>query len=104
MWLQKHIYRCTRNNNCWRRNDVKTRNKNIIFKNNASFISCILKINNTFIENEEDLDIVSGNYSMTSGSLWNNCRDEINDSAIGNNPARNKINSNKTIASKFLEY
>ena len=41
---------------------------------------------------------------MASGSSWNNCRDEINDSAIGNNPARNKINNNKTITSKFLEY
>ena len=55
------------------------------------FRSCISKINNTFINNPEDLDIVmpinsllkySDNYSMTSGNLWNSYRDEINDFAI----------------------
>ena len=44
-------------------------------------------MNNTLIENSEDLDIImlmynlleySQNYSMTSGSLWNYYRDEIN--------------------------
>ena len=46
------------------------------------------KINNTFIGNAEDLDIVvsmynlleySGNYSMTLVRLWNYYRDEVND-------------------------
>ena len=46
----------------------------------------------------EDLDIVipmynlleySDNYSMTSGSLWNYYRDEINDDANENNAANN---------------
>ena len=55
-------------------------NKMIHFKNNAPFRSCISEINNTFIDNAEDFDIVimlynllefSDNYSMTSGSLWN---------------------------------
>ena len=41
-----------------RDNDDKTRNKKLILKNNAPFRSCISKINNTFIENAEDLDIV----------------------------------------------
>ena len=45
-----------------------------IFKNNAPFRLCLSKINNTFIDNAEDLDIVmsmynpleySDNYSMT---------------------------------------
>ena len=45
-------------------------------------------IHNTFIDNPEDLDIVmlvynlleySDNYSMTSVSLWNYYRDELND-------------------------
>ena len=58
------------------------------FKNNASFKSCLSKINSTLIENAEDLDIgmpmyilldYSQNYSMTSGSLWNYYRDEIDD-------------------------
>ena len=31
--------------------------KKVAFKNNAPFRSCIAKINNTLIENAEDLDI-----------------------------------------------
>ena len=58
-------------------NDEK-RNKKLTFKNNAPFRSCISKINNTFIDSAEDIDIVtpmynlleySDNYSMTSESL-----------------------------------
>ena len=56
------------------------RNKKLTFKNNVRFISCTFtyKINNTFIDNAEDLDIAmpmynlleySDNYSVTSGSL-----------------------------------
>ena len=64
-------------------------------KNNAPFRSCILKINNTFIDNEEDLDIVkpmynlleySDNYSMTS-RFWNYNWDEANDDVIESNAA-----------------
>ena len=52
----------------------------MVFKNHASLRSCITKINNTFVDNSEDLDIVmpmynlleyGDHYSMTSGSLWN---------------------------------
>ena len=32
--------------------------KKLAFKNNAPFISCISKINNTLIDNAEDLDIL----------------------------------------------
>ena len=39
-------------------NDVKTRNKKLIFKNNAIFRSCTSKINDIFIDNAEDFDIV----------------------------------------------
>ena len=95
-------------------NDVaKKRNKNLTFKNNAPFRSCISKINSTFIDNAEDLDIVmpiynlleyNGNYSMASGSLWNYYRDEINDCANEKNAARIKVNNSKTIASKSFEY
>ena len=46
----------------------------------------------------------SENYSMTSGSLWNNHRDEVNDDVNKNNAARNKINNNKTIIRKSFEY
>ena len=64
----------------------KKKNKKLFFKNDAPFRSCIWKINNSFIDNAEDLDIVmpiynlleySDNYCMTSGSLWNYYRDEI---------------------------
>ena len=57
--------------------------KKIAFKNNAPFISCISKNNNTLIDNAEDLDIVmpmynlieySKNYSKTR-ILWNYYRD-----------------------------
>ena len=41
---------------------------------------------------------------MTSGSLWNYCRDEINDSATEINSDDNKINGDKTITSKSFEY
>ena len=52
--------------------------KDVSYKNNASFSSYISKINSTLIDNAEDLDIVMPmykllqhcqNYSMTSGSL-----------------------------------
>ena len=94
-------------------NVAKTRNKKLIFKNNAPFRSCISKIDNTFIDNAEDLDIVmpmydlleySDNFSITSGSLWNYYRDEVNDDANENNDACIKINDNKTITGKSFEY
>ena len=53
-------------------------NKKVIFKNCAPFTNCISEINNTQIDNAQDIDIVmpihnlieySDNYSKTSGSL-----------------------------------
>ena len=44
------------------------------------------------------------NYPITSGSLCNYYRDEINDDANENNDDCNKINNNKTIISKSSEY
>ena len=38
-------------------NDDKKRNKKVTFRNNAPFRSCISRINNTFIDNRENLDI-----------------------------------------------
>ena len=67
--------------------------KKLVFKNNAPFTSCILKIINTLIDNAEDLDIVmpmynlhehSKNYRKTTGSLWNYYRDEPNSDVVGN--------------------
>ena len=59
-------------------------NKKVIFKNCAPFTNCISKINNTQIDNAESIDIVipmyklieySDNYSKTSGSLWQYCKE-----------------------------
>ena len=39
-------------------NNAKARNKKLTFKNNAPFTSYMSKINNTLIDNAEELDIV----------------------------------------------
>ena len=87
------------------------REQNNSFKNNVPFSSCISIINNTFIDNAQDPDIVirvynlleySDNYSMTSGSSWNYYRDEINDDENENYNANNRRNDVKTIASNPL--
>ena len=68
--------------------------KKLALKNNAPFTSCISKINNTLIDNAEDLDIVmpmynlleySKNYRKTIGSFWNYYRDEPNSGIGGEN-------------------
>ena len=72
----------------------------LILKNNASFVSCITRINNELIEDADDLDIVmsmynlleySKNYRKTIGSLYNYYRDELNDDANLNNFANNNF-------------
>ena len=64
--------------------------KNLTFKNNAPYRSCISNLNNILIDNAEDLGIFtllynlledSNFYSMTSECLWNYYRDEVNDNA-----------------------
>ena len=69
-------------------------------------------MSNKFIDNVEDLDIVmpmcnvleyGDNYSMTSGSLWNYYRIEINDDEKKFYNANKRINNNKTITSKSFE-
>ena len=78
-------------------------NRQVILKNNASFISCISKINRVLVENAEDLDIVipmynlleySKNHSKISASLCNYYRDELTDETNDNHgPNKNVINS-----------
>ena len=90
-------------------------NEKLTFKNNVPFRSCISKVRNKFLDNaEEDRDIVipiynllkySNDYSMTLRSLWNYCRDEVNDSADKNNDANySRINNNKTTTRTSFEY
>ena len=73
--------------------DANTNNNNekVIFNNCAPFINCINEINNTQVDNDKDIDIVmpmyslikfSDNYSKTSKSLWQYCKDI---SAVNNN-------------------
>ena len=43
-------------------NSAKGRSNKLTFKNNASFRSCIPKVNNTLIEDAEDLDVLLCQY------------------------------------------
>ena len=73
--------------------DANNTNEKVIFKNYAPFTNCISEINNTQVDNAKDIDIVmpmhnlieySDNYSKTSGSLWQYCK---NIPAVDNNNA-----------------
>ena len=68
----------------------KTNDKGVTFKNCAPFTKCISRINNTDIDNAQDIDIVmpmynlieySDNYSKTSGSLWQYYKDDPNNNS-----------------------
>ena len=59
--------------------DANNTSKKVIFKNCAQFTNCISEINNTQVDNAEDINVIilmynlieySDNYSKTSGSLW----------------------------------
>ena len=72
------------NNTAGANADANNTNKKVIFKYCAPFTDCISKINNTQVDNAKDIDIVmpmynlieySDNYSKTSGSLWQYCKD-----------------------------
>ena len=79
------------------------KNRPLILKNNAPFISCITKINNELIEDAEDIDIVmpiynlleySKNYRKTIGSLYHYYRDELTNDGNDNFANRNANFSN----------
>ena len=76
------------------------KNKGEIFKNCAPFIKCISNINDTEIDNAQDIDIVmpmynlieySNNYSKTSGSLWQYYKDEPNDNLANSESFKSKV-------------
>ena len=59
-------------------------NKNVVFKHCAPYANCIIKINNDEIDNDKYIDTVmpmynlikySDNYSKTSGSVWQYCKE-----------------------------
>ena len=88
--------------------------KKLSFDNNGPFRLCITRNNNIFIDNAEDLDIAMPIYNlleyiviiiiMTSKSLWNYYRVEINDDGNENNGANNRISNNQIITRKSFEY
>ena len=58
--------------------------KKVIFKNCAPFTNCVSKINNIEIDNAQNIDLAmpmynlivySDNYSKSSGSLWQYCKE-----------------------------
>ena len=85
------------------------RNRPLILKNNAPFVSCITRINGELIEDANDLDIVvpmynlleySKNYRKTIGSLYNYYRDELSDDADHNNFDNIKVVNSNTLKYK----
>ena len=85
------------------------KNRPVILKNNAPFLSCITRINNEFIEDADDLDIVmpmynlleySKNYRKTIGSLYNYYRDELSDDNI---PAGNAFDNIRVVNSSTFK-
>ena len=84
------------------------RNRPLILKNNAPFVSCITRINGELIEDANDLDIVvpmynlleySKNYRKIIGSLYNYYRDELSDDADDN-----KFDNIKVVNSNTFKY
>ena len=85
------------------------KNRSLILKNNAPFVSCITRINGELIEDADDLDIVmpmynlleySKNYRKTIWSLYNYYRDELSDDADDNNFDNIKIVNSNTFKYK----
>ena len=76
------------------------RDKGVTFRNCVPFTKCISRINNTDIDNAQDIDIVmpmfnlieySGNYSKKSGSLWQYYKDEPNDNIADSESFKSKV-------------
>ena len=85
------------------------KNRPLILKNNAQFVSFITRINDELIEDADDLDIVmsmynlleySKNYRKTIGSLYNYYRDELSDDAYDNDFDNIKVVNSNTFKYK----
>ena len=83
------------------------RNRPLILKNNAPFVSCITRINGELIEDALDIVILmhdlseySKNYRKTIGSLYNYYRDELSDDADDNNFDNIKVVNSNTFKYK----
>ena len=86
------------------------RDKGVTFKNCAPVTKCISRINNTDIDNAQDIDIVmpmynlieySDNYSKTFGSLWQYYKDEPNDKLADSESFKSNLKiTGKTLADR----
>ena len=85
--------------------------KKVIFKNCVPFINCIIEMNNTQVDNAQDIDIVireyslreySDVYSKSSGSSWQYYSD-IPALDSNNNIVDFPANKNKGISFKFKQ-
>ena len=83
------------------------RNRPVILKNNAPFVSCITRINGELIEDADDLDIsmynlleYSKNYKKIIWSLYNYYRDELSDNDDDNNFDNIKVFNSNTFKYK----
>ena len=81
------------------------RNRPLILKNDAPFVSCITRVNGELIEDADDLDVVMSMYNLleyrkTIGSLYNYYRDELSDDADDNNFDNIKVVNSNTLKYK----
>ena len=76
------------------------RDKGVVLKNCAPFTKCISRINNTHIDNAQDIDILmsmynlieySDNYSRTSASLWQYYKDDPNNIITNSESFKSKV-------------
>ena len=89
------------------------RNKDVTFKNCAPFTKSISRINNTDIDNAQDIDIImpmynfieySDNYSKTSRSLWQYYKDDPNDNIAQSESFKFKLKiTGKTPAASYTK-
>ena len=76
------------------------RDKGVTFKNCAPFTKSISRVNNTDIDNAQNIDIVmpmynlieySDNYLKTSGSLWQYYKDNPDDNLVNSESFKSKV-------------
>ena len=89
------------------------KDRKLILRNNAAFVSCIMRINNELIEDADDLDIVmpmynlleySKNYRKTIGSLYNYYRDELTNNNNNSNNNNNNFANRNVVNSNVFKY
>ena len=80
-------------------NNNDNENRKLAFENNASFTTCLSKVNGILIDNVDLDDVMpiynfldySNNHEKTTGSLWNYYRDQPKYDAVGNGNAKMAI-------------